>query len=388
MSRSKVTLCFDGSSSEFQPIVRGIYKYARTHNEWEISLATSHFFDSISEWLPDGIIGHFHERSLLEMLLERKTPLISTSTRPLAVPCHRVAFDEEAIGRLGAAHLCEVGLAVVGYVSTNGKSDDDPTWVGFREVCMARGREAIHLENPFHSLHETIIEPMNDRLAHWFSRLARPMGIFVRNDVIAMQVAELAKVVGRQVPGDLSILGVGNNEFLCDLADPSLSSVKVPMETCGFEAARILDRLMASPQQPFHEIKIQPIGVVARRSTGAFLSPDPIFDQAILYIRENFAGGITIKDVVRTVGISRSTLERRFREHLGIVPTDEILRLRLQRASELLARPELSLRDVAMQSGFGDTRTLNHAMSKQFGMTAQEFRQQLGGKAALPDEED
>ncbi len=77
------------------------------------------------------------------------------------------------------------------------------------------------------------------------------MGIFVRNDVIAMQIAELAKVVGRQVPGDLSILGVGNNEFLCDLADPSLSSVKVPMETCGFEAARILDRLMASPQQPF-----------------------------------------------------------------------------------------------------------------------------------------
>ncbi len=114
------------------------------------------------------------------------------------------------------------------------------------------------------------------------------------------------------------------------------------------------------------------------------MSPDPIFDQAILYIRENFRrrhhdqrccadGGHFAVDI--GTAVSRAS---------WIVPTDEILRLRLQRASELLARPELSLRDVAMQSGFGDTRTLNHAMSKQFGMTAQEFRQQLGGKPALP----
>ncbi len=375
MIHRRITLCIENYFSEFQPIIQGIYRYARGAADWEVTLTMERFKESILEWKPDGIIAHVHNQLHLDLILEQSIPTVCTTLWPTKLDCHRVVLDEQATGRAAANYLCDLGPNSIYYVPLS-ESEEESTWIGFREAAEKRSRTVLKLPAPFVNPCEFTLDPVSEKTREWFLRFPKPAPLFVRCDVLAMRLIESAKSLGLRVPEDVSILGAGNNDFLCQLSDPTLSSVRVSMENCGFEAAQLLNQVMDFPNQKRTTIKVPPLGVVVQRaSTIEFVTSDPLFDKAMGFIRVNYAKGISIKDVVRASGISRSTLERRFREHLGVVPTDEILRLRLQKACELLTDMSKSLREVAAESGFGDTRGLNHAMEKQLNTTPQAFRE-------------
>ena len=222
-------------------------------------------------------------------------------------------------------------------------------------------------------------------VGRWLLGLPKPIGLMACNDMRGQQVLNACRAVGVLVPDDVAVIGVDNEEVLCDLSDPPLSSVVPNTEKVGYEAAALLDEMMNGKKPLPHRYFVQPKGVVVRRSTEVLAIEDRQIAVAARFIREHTCDGIDVSDVVRLVGCSRSTLERRYEKVTGHSPKHDILRFRLNRAKQLLAETDFSLAYIAEKIGFAHSEYFNRIFKKKIGMTPAQFRVQL--KAATTADE-
>jgi LacI family transcriptional regulator len=169
-------------------------------------------------------------------------------------------------------------------------------------------------------------------------------------------------------------MGVDNDEVLCELSDPPLSSVRLNNGRIGYEAAAMLDRLLHGKRPRRQETRIAPLGVVARRSTDLLAVADADVVAALRFIREHAAEGIAVTDVLAHVAVSASTLKRRFAGLVGRSPRAEILRVQLQRAQQLLATTHLPLREIARLTGFGQIQGFCKIFRAKTGCTPGRYR--------------
>jgi LacI family transcriptional regulator len=220
---------------------------------------------------------------------------------------------------------------------------------------------------------------MEDELARWLLSLPRPVGVMASYDIRARHVLDACRRVGLAVPDQVAVIGVDNDEFLCNLSDPPITSVAPDTRRTGYEAAALLDRLMsAREKQRGQAVFVQPLGVVTRRSTDAFALGDPDVSAAVRFIREHAYHGITVKDVLAEVPVSRRVLEGRFRKLLGRTPHDEIARIRLERVRQLLRETRLSMDEIARRSGFRNGEYLATAFRREIGTSPNEYRNSAG----------
>jgi LacI family transcriptional regulator len=176
------------------------------------------------------------------------------------------------------------------------------------------------------------------------------------------------------VPEEVAIIGVDNDQVLCEASQPSLTSVALDTRRIGFEAASLLDRLMKGENLVEH-IVVPPLEVVTRGSTDTLAIEDPQVAAALAFIRRNACNGIEAGDVVEQVPLSRRTLERRFREQVGKSILTEIHHLRMSRVTQFLEETDLKLDAIAVRCGFNHTPYMAAQFRKHFDMTPGEFRQ-------------
>jgi LacI family transcriptional regulator len=187
-------------------------------------------------------------------------------------------------------------------------------------------------------------------------------------------VAEACRRVGLRVPEDVAIVGVDNDELRCEFTNPPLSSVAIPTERIGYEAAALLDRLMDGGQPPAAPVLVQPQGVVVRRSTDMLAVDDDQVARAFRFIRQHSGEPFAVRDILREVGAERRDLDARFRKALNRSLEEEILRSRLQQAERILSETDLELTQVARASGFGTLARLREALRRQTGLGPTEYR--------------
>lgn len=194
------------------------------------------------------------------------------------------------------------------------------------------------------------------------------------NDTAGQKVLEACRRCGVTVPEEAAVLGVDNDEALCQIADPMLSSIIPVHDRVGYHAAELLDRLMQGHRVPAAPLFLKPTTVVVRRSTDVLAMDDRDVAAAVRFIREQACSGIGVEDVVRRVALSYSTLRRRFQRILSRSVHDEIIRVRLERAQELLAETNLSLARVAVATGFEHQEYLGAVFRAKLGLTPKQFR--------------
>src|SRR5262249_49255816 len=158
------------------------------------------------------------------------------------------------------------------------------------------------------------------RIAAWLASLRKPVGLMAFNDDRGQQVLEACRLSGLQVPDEVAVIGVDNDEFLCNLSSPPLSSINVGAERIGYEAAALLDRLMAGRSPPEAPIFLPPVGIVVRRSTDVVASEDRELAELIRFVRDNACGGLRVEEALRRSSLSPSTMQRRFKALLGRTP--------------------------------------------------------------------
>ncbi|HEY7424031.1 MAG TPA: substrate-binding domain-containing protein, partial [Gemmataceae bacterium] len=288
-------------------------------------------------------------------------------------------IDDVAVGRLAAAHLLDRGFTHFGFVGQPNHAYSTQREQGFREIVEQAGHRVVC----YHDHHALLFAPMGrlwalDRdVQHWVRALPKPVGLFAPNDIWGVQLAEVCRQLDLRVPEDVALLGVDNDDLLCNLARPALSSIALPAERLGHEAAALLDRLLARERPPEQPLLLPPRGVVIRRSSDALALHDPDVAAAVRFIREHSHLLLSVSDVLAEVPVSRRSLERRFRLALRRGVWAEIRRVHLERARELLTSTDMPLAEVAQQSGFSGGVQLSVVFRQETGLTPSAYRRQF-----------
>ena len=213
-------------------------------------------------------------------------------------------------------------------------------------------------------------------IAAWLERLPKPVAVMTCHDDRGHQVLDACLRVGLTVPDEVAILGVDNDPFLCNLSTPQLSSIDVNPERIGYEAAALLDRLMKGRRPPRRPLLFPPRGLVLRQSTDVTAVGDAHVAQAARLIRDHAHAAVGIEELLAKVPVSRSALFRRFKEHLGRSPKEEMTRVRIERARELLRHSTLSVGAVAERAGYTEAKHFIVIFRRATGLTPLRYRKQ------------
>jgi LacI family transcriptional regulator len=200
------------------------------------------------------------------------------------------------------------------------------------------------------------------------------VGLLASNDNRAREVLDACRAAGIFVPEEIAVLGVNDDELICELANPPLSSVIHNARKIGYEAAAMLDRLMAG-KKITGDIVIDPLGVHARKSTDLLAIEDAEVAKAVRYIREHACEGIRVDNVLEDMAMSRRSFEKRFRLAMGRPPHVEIRRVQLERVRQLLVESDFKLQKIADETGFSSAQYLAGLFHRTMGKTPGAWRQ-------------
>jgi LacI family transcriptional regulator len=222
----------------------------------------------------------------------------------------------------------------------------------------------------------TLWEEEGRRLISWLRTLPMPLAVFAYTDIIGRWMIDLCAEVGVRVPDEVAIISAENDDLICQSAYPPLSAVIAPLTEVGYAAAKRLDRLMARPnmRRPLRPIYIAPHGVASRLSTDTLAVDDPDVAAALRIIRDNAGRPLNVKQLLQRVPVARRTLEKRFRKVLGCTPRQEIERVGVRRASQLLAETDLPMKRIALEAGFSSGVRFGITFHRATGLTPTAFR--------------
>ena len=376
--RAAVALLIETSNRYTRELLHGIRAFMGQHSAWAIHLTEQGRGDLPPRWLAnwkgDGIIARIENEAIELAVRAVRVPVVNVSAAGLAPDFPTVISDSAAVANLASEHLLERGFEHFGYCG-----DERFHW------SAAHGRHfAAFLERQdcrcsvFESTPEDFAdwEREQGKLAEWIKLLPKPVGILACYDIRGQQVLAVCRQLGFQVPDEVAVIGQHNDELLCELCDPPLSSVIPNPRRAGYEAAALLHRMMRGQRVTPRTYAIAPMGVATRQSTDIVALNDRQIATAVRFIREHACQGIDVQDVLRAVPMSRTLLERRFRKLLRRAPYEEILHQRLQRAKELLAGTDLPVADIAERAGFSSPEYLSAAFKRQIGMNPRAYRTQ------------
>jgi LacI family transcriptional regulator len=362
--------------------MRGIANYVDTHGPWLLlldPLADSSYPKGRSEnWRGDGILTYVQDRPRALRLRRRGIPTVELfgyrddNILPL------VSHDDLAIGRLAAGHLIERNFRHLAFCGYRQASWSDRRRLGFVEHATAAKCPSPNCLSFERRQRFVDRERMEEELVRWLKELPKPVGLMACSDNLAQAILDACLRAKLAVPNTVAVIGVNNDEEICRLSNPSLSSVILNSERVGFEGARLLDKLMRRRIKPdgISPLLFAPLGVATRRSTEATAVQDRLIADAMRLIQERACHGLSADDLLQHFRISRSTFYDRFHEALGRSPSHEILRVRLDRAKSLLSQTLLPLKRIAEQVGFDDPNYLHAAFKREVGVNPGEYRLQ------------
>lgn len=375
----RIGLVFGYSLSYYRDIVRGIRAFAEARPRWAFTPIAPDpvAVEAIRPLDHDGLIAHVFTHELAEALARLRKPIVNVSgvLPDLAVP--RVMADHEQVGRLAAEHFLDRGLRHFGFFGYNAHAFSIGRELGYRRAAERAGcRVSSYLsDDPLHP-EPTGLWRWDDGLRRWLLGLPRPVGVLASHDIQGVQLSEACRRAGLRVPDEVALLGVDDDDLFCEVARPSLSSVALPGERIGYEAARMLEGLLSGRvrRTARRTLLLPSPGVVTRQSSDVLAIGDQDVAAAVRFIRAHALGPIGVADVLRAVAGSRRSLERRFRGALGRGVGEEIRRVRLEKARDLLSGTEMPIASVATNSGFSETKHLSTVFRRETGMTPTEFR--------------
>jgi LacI family transcriptional regulator len=376
----KVTLLVETSNAYARELLHGVRSWLREHGPWSIWLAEAGRGAVppawLRDWKGDGIIARIETPAIARAVAATKLPAVDVSAARLLPDVPWLETDDRAIARTAGDHLRERGFQSFGYCG-----DARFNWSLWRGAAFAAQvqefglKSSAFVERP---LRRSGAVPDGEgelvALAMWIRSLPKPVGIFAGYDIRGVQVLEACRRLGVAVPDEVAVVGVDNDELLCDLADPPLSSVIPDVRRTGYEAAALLSRLMRGDKIRGEGRLFTPLGVATRQSTDVVAVADKHISTAVRYIREHACDGISVADVLKVAPLSRRVLETRFQKLLGRSPHAQILGVKLDRVKRLLAETDLSLAAIADRTGFAHVEYLSVAFKRSGGVTASEYR--------------
>ena len=363
--------------------LQGILKYAQLNGPWDVQLLEDHPYiaklGSFKHWRPDGIIRDGTNPLPLPPVHTPRIPVVLLDTAsPPAHGCSCVNNDPHQIAGAVADYYLRQGVRQFAFVG----SVPVAVWSKARaEAFVARLAKAGHACALYKPQHENDWGLEQKHMRAWLSALPKPCGLMAAMDIRGKQVLDTCMLAGIRVPEEISVIGVDNDETICENTTPTLSSVFPDFEGSGYMAAELLDRLMRSGRRQAVQLTYDVKRIVHRLSSQDIKQSSRLAVSAMEFIRLNACAGITVMDVARYLKVSRRFAELRFREACDHSLLDEIQHHRLERVRALLLETSLPIGAIGERCGYPTETYLKTLFKKRFGMTMREYRKGQAGKA-------
>jgi LacI family transcriptional regulator len=377
----QVALLIETSREYGRGLLRGVNRFCNERGSWSVYLQPRGL-DSpppawLRSWQGDGILARIDNQQMADAVLASGLPVIDLRNAIADLGLPLVGTDSRAVAELAAGHLLERGLINFAFCGhspgTNIGSDDRGRF--FQAFLAARGKPCDFFlpAAPRHRRLPTWDEEI-EQLVGWVKDLAKPVGVMAVNDDRGLQMLEACRRAGNLIPDEIALVGVDNDEILCNMAMPSMSSIALDVEQIGYRAASLLDNLMAGEKLPTQQVRLPPLGVIARQSSDTTAVADRDVARAAQWIRQHACENISVNQVVRQTPLSRRSLEQRFVKLLGRTLNGEIVRVKLDRVQRLLIETTLPLSAIADQSGISSGSYLSVLFHRKLGLTPAQFR--------------
>ncbi len=377
-----VALLIETTGSYGRGLLRGVAQYNRQHGRWSTFVRPHALTDPPPTWLNNwhgqGMLVRIETQEMASLVKKTGAAVVNLRNTIADLPFPYVAIDHRDVGRLAAIHLKDRGLRHFAFCGRppGANSGFDLRLEGFRTAVTENiPGQIVHVFPARQPTRKGGWEEEHNQIAEWLGSLPRPVGILACNDERGLQVLDACRRAGVIVPDEIAVIGVDNDEPLCDLSIPPLTSIDVNAENIGFEAAALLDRMMSGKQKaPKAPILLAPRGVVTRRSTDIVATEDQDVARALRYIRENACRGLQVGDVLSFLGMSRASLQQRMKHVMDRTIHEEIQRVRMDRAKELLVLSDMTIKQIARESGFASVQYMTRAFRSITGETPAKYR--------------
>ncbi|MEA2069004.1 MAG: DNA-binding transcriptional regulator [Verrucomicrobiota bacterium] len=383
MKPYRVALLIEEEREIGRSLLRGIAQYSRVNGPW-IFYREVPFYERlthgerlqwIKDWRADGII--MREQGRLDApLLELGIPVIYSGHRCGPAPgIPNILGDDRQIGTMAADYLIGKGFRSFGFCGFRNMWWSEDRGRFFAEHLQAKGF-GVNVYPSLAGRKSPSWSEEPDLMADWIKTLSKPCAVFACTDDRCRQLSEACKRGGVKVPEEVALLGVDNDELVCDFASPPLSSIMLNAEKTGYDAAAVLHRMMQGEGVGEITIPIPAPRVVTRQSTDIMAIDDPIVANALNHIREHYRKGIAVTDIARAAGVSRRVLELHFRKSLDRSVYEEVLRLRMNHACTLLIETNLSVAQVAEALDYDEIKYFSRGFRKVVGLSPLAYRKQ------------
>jgi len=383
--KQKILLHIDSSRIYGRSLLRGFIKYAKLHTDWILfgdityfqrNISNKQRIEEIQEQKPDATV--IREPQAIKQLLALNIPTIlcanllnTTSIKKQTSKYSTIIPDGQKIGRMGATYFLEKGYKNFAFVGYNNTGWSQSRENGFSATIQEKELETFTLNIP----HNNNRNKDTENLAQWLQKLPKPIAVMACNDTRALNVINACRIAELHVPEDIAVLGVDNDDVVCEMSAPSISSIELGAKKTGYETAELLHQMLTSEHPvPIQDIPVNPLYVVTRQSTDSTAIEDPIVAGALNFIRNNIHTPIQVNTIVENACISRRNLELRFHKIIGRGIQNEIRRLRVKAISRMSLETNLPVHEIAQNFGYNDATNLSRFFKKEAGMSLLEYR--------------
>jgi LacI family transcriptional regulator, galactose operon repressor len=357
---------------------RGVLAFARRRRDWDLLSSRGKEIqpqEVTQLGLVDGVILDGYASAKVVAGVQRLGVPMVTAWGVLPArdgrPCP-VVRDDVSLGiRMGFDHLLAAGFRHLAFWAPPGNA-------GAADRARAGVRIAAEIGLPCHVFQPAlrawrVLSRQTQWVQGWVRSLPKPVGVVTSGPDHASLVAHACREAGVGIPEQVGIITSGGDELECEFCNPSLSCVDLDEERIGFEAARILDDLLAG-RETDRDLRIEPKGVSARRSTDLLATEDGPLARSLRFVEERACDGIKVQDIVNAMCVSRAWLQSEFQRRLGRSPHEEIMRVRVEEARYLLEETNLTNIEVALHCGFGHRSRLYAAFKRAYGISPAQHR--------------
>lgn len=377
--RKKVALLVEVSNEYARELLSGIIAFEQGHADWSVYLPEQQrkgevSIERLKDWKVDGILARIETESIAKAVKELNVPVVDLSAARLVEGIPWVETDNAAIAKMAADHLLEKGFQYFGFIGEAGFNWSRWREEEFRNYLSLSDIQCECFEfqlstNPRFSWQTEI-----QRLRRWVTSLPKPTGVFASYDIAAHRLLEICREEGIPVPDQVAVVGVDNDDLICNICSPTLTSVEPAAFDSGFHAAKLLEQQMNGEVVSSEGVFFKPLSIKERLSTDTIAVDDPDVAGALWFIRENAVFNISVDDVVANGEISRRQLETRFKKIIGHSPHKEIQSRRLRKVKQLLASTDLSVAIIAERVGYEHAEYLSVVFQREEGISMSEFR--------------
>ncbi|MCG8306133.1 MAG: DNA-binding transcriptional regulator [Cytophagales bacterium] len=379
----KIILLTDFGEQYGTNLLKGVTRYSQEHGPFVFCRMPTYYRETrgmegilkwAKEWKANGIFGQFYNNSNLDLLMDAGIAVVAQDFKERFTNVPNLTGDYIKAGQMGAEYFLRKGYEHFAFYGFKNIVWSRERAQGFEQRLAREGHTVHYFEHRRQIKSRELWFYKPSALSKWLKSLPKPIAIMSCDDNQGVQITEACRLTNIRIPEEVAVLGVDNDEMLCNLSDPPLSSIGLDTVVGGYETARLLHTMIKTKNQQYYDLVVEPTQIVTRNSTDIYATNDEHISTALKYIHNNMDKNLKVEDVLQQVPLSRRSLEKRFQKVTGHPVYEYIFKLRIEKFTEKLLDTDLTIFEIAVDLGLNDSKNIARQFRQVKGCTPLEYR--------------